>query len=355
MKNPFRYFIFAFVLLVASSGCKKDSSKEVINYYSGSGGIGDVMSYTVNQTTGGYTVHNETRGLYANGSFTVYNNELNGLYKVYTNGSFYYAVELPGQVFAGNFPTSALDNNLCCGISTLSNVVNQYVQGDYVYIYISNSAVNGSTMNKEWGILSLAADGKWMKKSYCNDTGTVQQLMPEQYTGPLPIVNASDSGTWIVNPIYPERMIMATNNSHDSLTGFAYASDTGGIFIMDMGYKRGYIVGCKILPANPNKIRGNYGYADIRYDGSLGGGKYTVNDTAYYVTWWRADSYAKIRSGVFGSLSQCSVLKNVWYRKNAVVYGDTVDFYTAVSGPYLLEFQFRNNQFRSYGTGARLP
>ena len=73
------------------------------------------------------------------------------------------------------------------------------------------------------------------------------------------------------------------------------------------------------------------------------------------MSWWRADSYAKVRNGSLGVLNQCAVLRNVYFAKNIVFYGDTVDFYSVVSGPYFMEFQFRNNRFRSYGTGARLP
>jgi hypothetical protein len=356
MKTTFcNFFFFMMILLIASAGCKKNTVSDVINNYSGSGGKGDVISIMVDQTFGGYTIQNESLGKYDNGSYTVYSNELKGLYKVFALGSFYYAVELSGQVVTGNFPTASSGNNLSYGVSKLSNSANANVAGDYVFIHISNSQVNGSTLNKEWGILSIMADGTWMKQSYCNDTGTVTRMMPDEYSGPLPIISAPDSGTWTVNSLFHERLIMAQKNSNDSLTGFTFASDSGAVFVMDMGYNKGFLIGCKVLQGAQNTIKGNYGYADVRYDGTTGGGKYTINDSSHNVNWWRADSYAKVRNGVFGILNQCNILKNVYYCKNVVIYGDTVNFYTAVSGPYLLEFQFMNNKFRSYGTGARLP
>jgi hypothetical protein len=358
MKKVFcnNWFLFVtIILLVIAAGCTKSPAPDVINYYSGSGGKGDVMSFSFNETFGGYTVQNESLGKYDNGSYTVYSNELKGLYKVFAYGSFYYAVELQGQAVTGNFPTASMGNNLSYGISKHSNALNTNVPGDYIYIHISNAQVNGSSLNKEWGILSISAGGSWKKQSYCNDTGSITRLMPDEYTGPLPLVNATDSGTWAINYINTERLIMAKKNSSDSLTGFPFASDSGAVFIMDLGYNKGLLVGCKVLQGDKNKLRGNYGYADVRYDGSTGGGKYSASDTSHNINWWRADSYAKVRNGVFGLMNQCNVLKNVFYCKNVVIYGDTVDFYTAVSGPYLLEFQFMQNKFRSYGTGIRLP
>jgi len=350
------FFLFIpMILLITFAGCTKNPPSDTVNNYSGSGGKGDVMSFLFNETLGGYTVQNESTGKYDNGSYTIYANELKGLYKVFTNGSFYYAVELSGQSVTGNFPTATLGNNLSYGISKFSNSLNTNVPGDYVYIHISNAQVNGSILNKEWGILSMMADGTWKKQRYCNDTGSITRLMPDEYSGPLPLVSATDSGTWSVNSLFRERLIMAQKNSSDSLTGFPYASDSGAVFVMDMGYNKGFILGCKVMQGDKNKFRGNYGYADVRYDGSTGGGKYSCSDSSHSINWWRADSYAKVRNGVFGVLNQCNVLKNVFYCKNVVIYGDTVDFYTAVSGPYLLEFQFSHYKFRSYGTGGRLP
>ena len=129
----------------------------------------------------------------------------------------------------------------------------------------------------------------------------------------------------------------------------------GAVFVMDLGYGHGFLTGLKLLEGSANPMKGNFGFADVRYDAGTGGGKIDVNDTTHTISWWRADSYAKVRNGSFGALNQCAVLKNVYFSKNVTFNGDTVDFYSVVSGPYFMEFQFRNNKFRSYGTGARLP
>jgi len=339
-----------------AAACSKNSNTtSVTNSYAGSGSAGDVLTYTVNESAGGYSIYNESTKRYDNGSFTVYTNELSGLYKVFTSGSFYYAVEIQGRVFTGNFPTARLNNNLSYGTSSQSVSGNPMNFGNYVYLHISKSAINGSTLNREWGILTILANGTWMKQGYCNDTGSLPSLMPDAYTGSLPPVNPSDSGTWTVNPLFPNRMNMSLMHSADSITGFPCASDSGAVFVMDLGYGHGFLTGLKLLEGSANPMKGNFGFADVRYDAGTGGGKIDVNDTTHTISWWRADSYAKVRNGSFGALNQCAVLKNVYFSKNVTFNGDTVDFYSVVSGPYFMEFQFRNNKFRSYGTGARLP
>ncbi|MCX6282126.1 MAG: hypothetical protein NTU51_09195 [Bacteroidetes bacterium] len=350
------YLLLILAGLLVAASCKKTSEQAYIsNNYSGSGAPGDVLTFTVNESVGGYTVYNESNKQYVNGSFTTYTGDLNGLFKVYTNGAFYYSVEMPGQVFTGNFPTGRLNNDLSYGVSQQSDATSGLISGNYVYMHISRSAVNGSSGNREWGILSVYANGTWTKQGYCNDTGSLQKLMPDEYTAAVPPVNPADSGTWIVDPIYSNKLIMNQFHSTDTLTGFPIASDTGAVFIMDLGYGHGFLIGLKLLDGDLNKIRGNYGYSDVRFDAGTGGGKFSVNDSSYNVQWWRADSYAKIRNGTFGALNQCTVLKNVFYARNIIFYGETVDYFAFVSGPYFMEFQFMNNKFRSYGLGARLP
>ena len=353
----YRYFFFiGLVLLMIAAGCAKNNNPAFItNNYSGSGTSGDVLNFTVNESAGGYTIYNESDRRYDNGSFTIYSNELKGLYKVFVSGAFYYAAEIQGQVFTGNFPTARLYNNLSFGVSQHSNSTNTQNFGNYVYLHIGKAAINGSTYNREWGILTILSNGTWFKQGYCNDTGSLTSLMPDAYTGFVPPVNPADSGTWIINSQYPNRMIMTLMNSADSLTGFPCASDSGAIFVLDLGYGHGFLIGLKLLDGSQSPIKGNYGYVDVRYDATTGGGKFAINDTTHSMSWWRADSYAKVRNGSLGVLNQCAVLRNVYFAKNIVFYGDTVDFYSVVSGPYFMEFQFRNNRFRSYGTGARLP
>jgi len=348
--------LISVALLLAFTSCKKkDDNSSVSYYYAGSSTAGDVTSFNVNETVMAYTVFNESNRRYDNGSFTIYDNELKGLYKVYAYGAFYYAVENKGQVFTGNFPTARLGNNLSFGVSQYANATDPRIAGDYVYFHVSKAAVNGSTYNREWGILSMLPGGTWRKQAYCNDTGSIPKLMPDEYTGPVPPVNQADSGTWTVSPLYPNRLHMTQWHSVDSITGFPYAGDSGCVFVMDMGFGHGFLVGLKLLGAGLDKIKGNYGFADFRINGGNGGGKITVNDSTHNVEWWRGDSFGKVRSGVFGVLNQCSVLKNVFFTKNIVFDGDTVDYYAVVSGPYFMEFQFGSKGFRSCGTGARLP
>jgi len=352
-----RYIFFICIIIIAvSSGCKKNESTTYVTYsYNGSGAAGDILTFTVNETSGGYTVFNETNNRYDNGSFTVYTNELNGLYKVFVRGAFYYAVEMPGKVFTGNFPTARLNCDLSFGITPAALTGSSGFSGNYVYLHVGNAAVNGSTLNKEWGIFTILPNGKWTKQAYCNDTGTITALLPEEYSGQVPPANPSDSGTWSINSFNRNRLIMAGGSSGDSLTGFVYVSDSGSVFNMDLGYGHGFLYGLKLIDGSTNPMKGNFGFTDIRYDATTGGGKFVNNDTTQSMGWWRADSYGKVRNGSFGVLNQCQVLKNVYFTKNVVFSGDTVDFYSVVSGQFFMEFQFRNNKFRSYGLGARLP
>jgi len=347
---------FSLVILFAAVSCKKNDNQNVVpNYYTGSGTAGDVLSFTVNESAMGYTIFNESNRRYTNGSFTIYSGELNGLYKVFTNGAFYYAVEIPGQVFTGNFPTARLNNNMAFGVSMLANADGARIAGNYVYLHIGNSAVNGSTQNREWGILTMMADGSWLKQGYCNMAGVLPGLMPDEYTGTVPPPSPSDTGSWSVDPIYPDRLRMNQMNVVDTLTGFSHVGDSGAVFVMDMGFGRGFLIGLRLFDGNQNTLKGSYGYADVRYDAATGGGKFAVSDSTGMIDWWRGDSYGKIRNGTFEALTQSPVLKNVYYAKNVLFYGDLVDIYTIVSGPFFMEFQFQNNKFRSYGTGGRLP
>ena len=356
MQKVFWHFFLITLSLLLANGCKKSDNQAVSpNYYAGAGTAGDVLSFVVNESLMNYSVYNESNKLYDNGSFTIYSNELNGLYKVYAQGAFYYAVEIPGMVFTGNFPTARLNSNLSFSISQQANGSNPQIGGNYVYLHISNTSVNGSTLNREWGILTISADGTWTKQGYCNDTGSLPKLMPDEYSGTGPPAYPADSGFWNINPAYPNIFRMSQTNSADILTGFPFASDSGAVFIMDLGYGHGFLAGLKILDGDQNRIKGNYGYADVMYNAATGGGKFAVNDSSYNVEWWRADSYSKVKNGLFGNLSQTAVLKNVYYSKDVVFSGDTVNFYAVTSGPYFIEFQFRNNKFRSYGLGARLP
>ncbi len=351
-----RYLIIiCLVFMAVFSGCNKKESTPYVSYsYNGSGAAGDLLTFSVNETAGGYTIYNETNKQYDNGSFTVYTNELKGLYKVFVRGAFYYAVEMPGQVFTGNFPTARVSYNLSFAITPRA-LTGSVFAGNYVYLRVGSAAVNGSTLNKEWGILSILANGKWTKQAYCNDTGTIVALMPDEYSGQVPPVSPSDSGTWSYNTFYSNRLVMTGGSLGDSLTGFVYVSDSGSVFNMDLGYGHGFLYGLKLIDASSNPVKGNFGFADIRYDATMGGGKFVYNDTTQNMGWWRADSYGKVRNGSLGPLNQCQVLKNVYFTKNAIFAGDTVDFYSVVSGPYFMEFQFRNNKFRSYALGARLP
>lgn len=347
--------LISLVLLIAATACNKTESVSYTTFgYAGAGSVGDVLTFTVNESVMGYTVYNESNKRYANGSFTVYSNELKGLYKVFTNGAFYYAVEIPGQVFTGNFPTARMKNDLAFGTSLQSGVSNPKVFGNYVYFHVGNAAVNGSTSNREWGILALLPNGKWTKQGYCNDTGSMPRLMPDEYAGVVPPLNPADSGTWNVNTIFPNRLNMNLFNSLDSITGFPCASDSGSVLVVDLGYNKGFLMGLKLQDGDLNTIRGSYGYADARNDGVTAGGRFSFSDTTHYVSWWRADSYGKVTNGVFGVLYQCPVLKNVYFAKNVVYGTDTIDFYSVISGKYFMEFQFRNNKFRSCGMGARL-
>ncbi|MEI6884407.1 MAG: hypothetical protein WCO02_07960 [Bacteroidota bacterium] len=352
-----RYSIFiCLVFLIAVSACNKGDTVTNTTYsYAGAGSVGDVLNFTVNESVMSYTVYNESSKRYSNGSITVYTNELKGLYKVYSNGSFYYAVEIPGQIFTGNFPTARMNNDLAFATSLQSGASNPRIFGNYVYFHVGNSAVNGSTLNREWGILTLLSDGRWSRQGYCNDTGSMPKLMPDEYAGVVPPANPSDSGAWSVNNIFPNRLNMVQFNSVDSITGFTYASDSGSVLVVDFGYNRGFLMGLKLQDGDQNAIKGSYGYADATYNRVTAGGKFSFNDTSHYVSWWRADSYGKVTNGVFGILYQCPVLKNVYYAKDVIYGTDTVDFYTLISGQYFLEFQFGNNKFRSCGMGGRLP
>jgi len=352
-----RYFLFfMLVVLLAAGGCKKtDNQTQIIYFYTGSGAAGDVIDFTVNQSGLGYSIYNETYKQYDNGYFTTYSGELNGLYKIFARGSFYYGVELPGQVFGGCFPTARTENSLSYGVSLQTNTSNPLISGNYVYLRISNAAINGSTVNREWGILSILPNGTWMKQGYCNAPGILPMLMPDEYTGPVPPLNMADSGTWIVDTVSPGRFQMTRLNKTDTVSGFPFATDSGAVFVMDLGFRKGFLFGLKLLDGNINTMKGSYGYADVQYDASTGGGKFAVSDSSQALDWWRGNAYGKITNGLFGGVNQAGVLKNVFFAKNVDLNGETVDFYSVVSGPFFMEFQFRQNNFRSYGIGARLP
>ncbi|MBN1188010.1 MAG: hypothetical protein JXB49_37390 [Bacteroidales bacterium] len=363
MKKLFWVLSMASILIIS---CNKDddnngdddTSTDVINDYSGSGAKGDLITFAINQTQKTYTVHNETTNTDNEGTYSVMSGNFNGIYKVTANSGTFFAVEVADEILAANFPTGNSDNNISFGVSSSLSYLNNStnITGDYTWIIMCNKEIDGSTSNKEWGVMTVKSDGTWIKKNYKGGSGYVNPgyLSPDLFNETLPLASGDETGTWEVNGTHQERLNVSINGTSGTLTGYVYGDANSAAFLLDLGTGNGFLLGIKNTNVTLSQIAGNYSFVDVWNTGYKGAGNYNINSSGS-VTWNHVTTSDLQESGSF-SLAQCSYLKNTYYTNNASIGGYNVSVYCVICGDLIMHFFFNNTDggFIAYGAGGKI-
>lgn len=342
------------------SGCSKDDSPDK-NIYKGSASRGDLVTFQISKTDKTYSVGNETTGNSESGSYTIMNGALTGVYKVSTDGSNFYAVELDGKALAANFPSGHSENKISFGISSAINNIGKESQivGNYVYIHFSNVAVNGNVRNKEWGIVSVLANGTIFIQPYATggDPGEsgLTPKTPESFNSTLPL-SSGIQGSWNVN--VNDKVKLNVGIQGTQYTGFAYATATSATFLLDMGVGNGYILGLKLSNSSPtlSQFAGNYKFVGVVADGKKLGGNTLIKSDGTGTCELEIDGVASTNES-FTDLTQCPNLPNVFYAKHLDTDVPTYEgkAYFVLIDDIMMYFIFDNDGlFNAYGAGAKM-
>jgi hypothetical protein len=345
-----------------------DTTAPVLRKYAGSASYGDLLVFSVDPAASTCSVVNETTGQTVNHEFTVLQGDLKGVLKVQQGADVFHAVELGGTLIAASFPTGNPSNVISFGVSGVTdNTANkQNIPGDYVYIHISGREVNGSTNNKEWGIVSIIDDGTFRVKAQATGPGPgtgLTALAPEEYVGTFPVENPDVTGTWAVDTADPVRLVVQMTGTPTPLTGFAYAPDPNAIFLLDMGEGNGFILALKILPTMTiANLAGQYKFINV-YNGKTGGGRsagkavINVDGTGSYGHENTEGSYS---TGVMENIAACPAIPNMFHAESQETTDGTVQtlkMYFVLLPYAYMGFNFRTDgefRFVGYSVGARI-
>lgn len=365
MKCKFWLSILTFsILTVLNFGCKDDPEEEepkkedVINKYAGSGSKGDLVTFSINTTDKTYSVNNETTGKSSDGSYTIKSGAFYGIYEINTNSNRFFAVELNKKVIAANFPTGNEENNISFGVSSSISYLNNssVVAGDYTWIIITNKEIDGSTMNKEWGVLSVNSNGTWIKK---NHRGGVNYMdagysSPVDFNQTLPLTGGHETGTWSVNAQHPERLNVQINGVSQTLTGYIYGDSQSGAILLDLGTGNGFLLGIKNNNASLADIAHTYNFVDVWNTGYKGAGNYIISSNGT-VNFNHITTGGEQTAGSF-QIQQCNVLKNTYYCQHATIDSYDMTVYLVVCGDIIMHFMFNNENggFIAYGAGGKI-
>ena len=370
MKKPaFSFLMFATVLTLAGvQSCKKDSNPDdpptpppaVFTHYSGSASHGDLVTFDLDQTNHTYSIYNQTTGVSESGSFSLMSGNFTGLYQVNTGSYNCFAVELNNRILAANFPTGNPGNDISYGISTaINNTGNEVnIAGDYIYLNFSSEPVNGSSNNKEWGIVSVSQNNLLKVKQFATGgTGSMTTLAPEAFNLPLPLSAGELSGSWSVNTSRPEELnVTFDQDPGTQYHGFSYANENEGVFLLDMGTGNGFILGLKTENYTPAQMAGAYKFVGVVTDGTRLGSNVIVdpsgNGTVYTIR-----QNLVIETETIQNLNQCTHLPNVLYGEHITGNPPAVTgkIYVVITGNMTMYFIFDNSgNFNAYGAGAKL-
>ncbi len=336
--------------------------------YGGSASYGDLVVFSVDGDSRKVEVVNETTGNTVSNDYTVMSGNVEGVLKVESAGDTFFAVELTNKLLAASFDTGNPSNTISFGVAGgTDNIANQSnIPGDYAYIHISGQPVNGSTDIKEWGVLSIIDDGTFRVKAFASDAGDMSlgPMAPEEWAGAFPVEEPNVQGSWSVNPSDHARLVVNIDGVPATLTGFAYAPDPNGIFVLDMGTGNGFILAMKILPTMTlANLAGEYKFINVWND-SMGEGRSAghavVNSdgTGFFGT---VDTDGGYSTGTFDYISACPNLQNMFHATSTETRDDvtvTLKHYFVLLPYAYMGFNFRTDggfRFVGYSVGARLP
>lgn len=350
-----------------SSGGTPDAGGTTANEYAGAASHGDLVTFDVDPDARTYTVHNETTGQHESGVFTVLSNDLAGVYKVSTGSNRFYAVELTDQALAANFPTGNVNNTLSFGITAEmdNSGWQQHLAGNYIYIAISNKPVNGSADNKEWGVVTVDANGTVKVRMLATGgQGDIPAVEPEAFTqGMFPTTDPDLNGQWRADTTHPERLVVTLDQMPGTtMTGFAYATTQQAALILDQGPGNGFLLAFKVVDVSLAQTAGEYKFINVWNDTNGTGrsaGKVSISSTGSG-SFAHLDEEEQLSTGVLEGIGQCPVLRNVFYATTTETDGTTTvheKVYWVISDRLFMAFGFRTDlgfQFASYSVGARL-
>ncbi|RPH33211.1 MAG: hypothetical protein EHM93_05950 [Bacteroidales bacterium] len=365
MRKTIKFWAYPFALMGISifviSSCSKDDSSDR-GVYVGSASRGDLVTFEINKTDKTYSVDNETTGASESGSYTIMDGELDGIYKVSTGGHYFYAVELDNQALAANFPSGHAENKISFGVSSSINNVGKESQiaGNYIYIHFCNSAINGNVRNKEWGIVSVLANGTLYIKPYATggDPGLsgLTPLAPEEFNTSLPLSSGDLQGSWSVNGDDKAKLNVGIQGTQ--YTGFSYTSGSSATFLLDMGTGNGYILGLKIpsttIPIA--QLTGTYKFVGVVEDGKKLGGNALIKSDGTGTCALEIDGVLSDNE-YFENITQCPHLPNVLYADHFDPDFPTYQgkAYFVLEGDIMMYFIFDNEGlFNAYGAGAKM-
>ncbi len=335
--------------------------------YSGSAAHGDLVVFEVDEVGQTYTIYNETTGTQASGSYSLSTvPQLQGVWEVSNGTETSFAVNLPGTLIAANFDTGRLENNISFGVNAeLDNTGKvALIQGNYIYIGISNEPLNGSTDYKEWGILTVG-DGTWVGDAYATgglavNPGDLEPRSPEEATLPVPATGTMQGGDWSVNGVHKERLDVTVAGAPGALTGYVYADNESAAFLLDLGEGNGFYLALKIpdAPLSRADVAGTYKMIQVTGDGL----KAAVNvdfpasgDATYFQKYHDGTTV----SGVLTDISFSPSINNTLSAKEMFTGGYN-EIVIAMAGDAALYFMFEcldsetSCTFIGYGAGARL-
>lgn len=335
--------------------------------YAGSAAHGDLVVFSVFHEAGICEVVNETTGQDSVVNYTVMDGDLAGVMKIVTNDDTFFAVELTDKLIAASFDTGNPNNTISFGVDNgTDNIANQAnIPGDYVYIAISNQPVNGSTDIREWGVMSVIDDGTFRVKYYATDAGDMEMtpMAPEDWSGQFPIEDYDITGTWSVDQSDTARLVVNIDDVTGTLTGFAYAPDPNGIFVLDMGEGNGFILAMKILPTlTLANLQGEYKFINVWNDNAGQGrsaGKAVINSDGTG-SFGAEDTEGGYSAGVFDYIAACPLLPNMFHATSTESDGEytvTLKHYFVLLPYAYMGFNFRTDdgfKFVGYSVGARL-
>lgn len=354
--------LFLITPLVFGS-CKKDDdtpqeTSDIKNTYSGSASHGDLMTFEINQSKKTYQLDNETTGRTETGSYTVNSlGNTNGLYTAKAGGESFFAVELDDKIIACNFPSGNASNEISFGVSSeIDNSGKESeLAGNYLYVRMGQTPINGSTKYKEWGAFTLTASGQiHLLSAASGGTGDYDVFSPEEVDlipNPLPITsqNADESGTWFFHG--SKKGQVSVSMSGMNYSGYAYVAGNESVFLMDLGTGQGFALAYKITNNSLTTVAGDYKFVDTWNDGTIGAGNYTISPQGI-VSYYHIDKKGVEERASFGPLTKLNTLSNVY------MYNDTTEmesYYLVIVGDAIMHFIFNDQgEYHSYGAGAKI-
>ncbi len=345
-----------------AAGCGSDDDNSgTSRAYSGSASAGDIVTFSINPSDNTYRVENSTTGRTETGSYTVMaSDELSGIKKVTSGSKSFFAVELTDKVIAANFPTGNDNNDISFGVSSAFDNTGKESSfaGNYIWIHMSDKAINGSTDNREWGAMTLSEDGHWYKKNYASGgSGSITVAAPEELTSPFPVTDtaADEKGTWAFSGTHQERVDVTVDGTDENLSGFAYIGTGTAVFLIDLGTGSGFLLAFQVpsTALSLSDVAGSYKAVTVESDGTLGAINFTLNSSGSG-TYYHINESGETSSGALSSFGNPPSFGNLFHGQTTGE--DALNVYLIFTGDIIMFFCFdqASGDFVIYGAGAKI-